>query len=55
MAERDARDSTRADSPLKSADDAIIVDSTGLSINEVFEKMMSHVEKKSGGKPPFPT
>jgi len=55
MAERDARDSTRADSPLKSADDAIVVDSTGLSINEVFEKMMSHVEKKSGGKPPFPT
>jgi cytidylate kinase len=46
MAERDARDSTRADSPLKAADDAIIVDSTGLSINEVFERMMSHVEKK---------
>jgi CMP/dCMP kinase len=50
MAERDARDSTRADSPLKSADDAIVVDSTGLSINEVFEKMMSHVEKKVGPK-----
>jgi cytidylate kinase len=55
MAERDRRDSTRADSPLKAADDAIIVDSTGLSIQEVFEKMMSHVEKKSGGKPAFPT
>src|SRR5258705_2996532 len=46
MAERDARDSTRADSPLKASDDAIIVDSTGLTIDEVFEKMMSHVEKK---------
>jgi cytidylate kinase len=46
MAERDARDSTRADSPLKAADDAIVVDSTGLSIDEVFERMMSHVEKK---------
>jgi cytidylate kinase len=55
MAERDRRDSTREDSPLKAADDAIIVDSTGLSIEKVFEKMMSHVEKKSGGKPPFPT
>jgi len=55
MAERDARDSTRADSPLKVADDAVIVDSTGLSINEVFERMMSHVEHKSGGKPAFPT
>jgi len=46
MAERDRRDSTRADSPLKPADDAIVVDSTGLSIDEVFERMMSHVEKK---------
>ena len=46
MAERDRRDSTRADSPLKAADDAIVVDSTGLSIDEVFERMMSHVEKK---------
>jgi cytidylate kinase len=46
MAERDARDSTRADSPLKVADDAIVVDSTGLSIDEVFERMMSHVKKK---------
>ena len=55
MAERDRRDSTREDSPLKAADDAVIVDSTGLTIDEVFEKMMSHVEKKGGGKPPFPT
>ena len=55
MAERDRRDSTREDSPLKAAGDAIIVDSTDLSIEKVFEKMMSHVEKKSGGKPPFPT
>jgi cytidylate kinase len=52
MTERDRRDSTRADSPLKSADDAIMVDSTGLSIDEVFEKMMSAVEEKSGGRPP---
>lgn len=52
MTERDRRDSTRADSPLKSADDAIMVDSTGLSIDEVFEKMMSAVDKRSGGKPP---
>jgi cytidylate kinase len=52
MAERDRRDSTRADSPLKAADDAIIVDSTGLSINEVFEKMMLDVARKSGGMPP---
>ena len=52
MTERDRRDSTRADSPLKSADDAILVDSTGLSIQQVFEKMMAATEEKSGGKPP---
>jgi cytidylate kinase len=52
MAERDRRDETRADSPLKVADDAIIVDSTGLSIDEVFAKMMAAVQEKSGAMPP---
>jgi len=52
MTERDRRDSTRADSPLKNADDAIIVDSTGLTIDEVFQQMMAAIDKKSGGKPP---
>ncbi len=47
MTERDRRDETRADSPLKVADDAIVVDSTGLSIDEVFEKMMAAVDEKS--------
>ena len=46
MSERDRRDETRADSPLVAADDAIIVDSTGLSIQEVFEKMMRKVASK---------
>ncbi len=55
MTERDRRDSMRADSPLKMADDAILIDSTGLSIQQVFEKMKSQLESKSGGKPPFPT
>src|ERR1044072_6877958 len=32
MIERDRRDSTRTDSPLKAADDAVVVDSTGKSI-----------------------
>ena len=52
MAERDRRDSTREDSPLKAAEDAIIVDSTGLTIDDVFQKMMKAIENKSGGKPP---
>jgi len=47
MTERDARDSTRADSPLKTAADAIVVDSTGLSIDEVFEQMMATIQEKA--------
>jgi cytidylate kinase len=46
MIERDRRDSTRKDSPLKPAADAIMVDSTGLSIREVFEKLMERVREK---------
>ena len=55
MTERDARDSTRADSPLKIAAGATVVDSTGLSIDQVFQQMMATIEEKSGGKPTFPT
>jgi len=47
MIERDRRDSTRADSPLKVADDAIVIDSTGKSIDEVFEEMISHVHRNN--------
>ena len=43
MIDRDTRDSTRADSPLKIADDAIVIDSTGKSIDEVFQEMMVRV------------
>jgi CMP/dCMP kinase len=44
MIERDRRDSSRADSPLKVADDAIVIDSTGKSIDEVFEEMLSRIK-----------
>jgi cytidylate kinase len=43
MTERDLRDSTRADSPLKIASDAIVVDSSGMTIVEVFELMMATI------------
>ena len=46
LKERDDRDTTRADSPLRPADDACIVDSTGLTIDEVFQKMMTVVEER---------
>ena len=43
MLERDRRDSTRADSPLKVADDAVVIDSTEKGIEEVFAEMMKHI------------
>lgn len=46
MVERDRRDSTRKDSPLKPAEDAIMVDSTGLSIPQVLKKMMESVRDR---------
>jgi cytidylate kinase len=46
MIERDLRDSTRSDSPLKAAADAVVIDSSGLSIAEVFERMMSVVRER---------
>src|SRR5689334_17514990 len=41
--ERDRRDSTRTDSPLKAADDAVVIDSTGKSIDEVCAEMMETI------------
>jgi cytidylate kinase len=43
MIERDRRDSTRADSPLRAADDAILVDSTGKDIEQVFQEMLGKI------------
>ena len=45
MIERDRRDSTRADSPLKIADDAIAIDSTGKTIEETFQEMMKAINQ----------
>jgi cytidylate kinase len=45
MSERDQRDSTRADSPLRAADEAIVIDSTGLTIQETFARMMAIVRE----------
>lgn len=41
IAERDKRDAERAVSPLKAADDAVIIDSTHMSIDEVVEQVMA--------------
>lgn len=44
--ERDARDSGRKDSPLKPADDALIIDTDELGIDEVVEKVLSAFNEK---------
>lgn len=41
LAKRDARDMARAHSPLKPADDAVLIDTTGLTVLQVFEKVLS--------------
>lgn len=41
---RDRQDSERAVAPLRQADDAILVDSSGRTIDEVLDQMVAHVE-----------
>ena len=43
---RDHKDSTRDHSPLKKADDAIEIDTTHLTINEVVNKIVNIVNQK---------
>ncbi|MGK4666958.1 (d)CMP kinase, partial [Pseudomonas aeruginosa] len=44
--ERDERDSQRAVAPLKPADDAILLDSTEMSIEAVVETIIHHCEQQ---------
>jgi cytidylate kinase len=46
MHERDRRDSTRGDSPLSQAPDAIYLDTTGLGIDEVEEAILKIVRER---------
>lgn len=42
--ERDERDSNRAASPLRPADDAVVVDTSSMSIEKVFQQMVEKVQ-----------
>lgn len=42
---RDERDMNRAVAPLKPAADALVIDSSNLSINEVIEMVLAHINK----------
>jgi cytidylate kinase len=53
MVERDRRDRTRAVAPLKAASDAVIVDSTRLTIDEVVGRIVAEAASRAGRH--FPT
>lgn len=44
LQERDTKDFTRKVGPLKKADDAILIDSTHMSIQEVAQKVIDHIQ-----------
>lgn len=45
--ERDKRDTERSTAPLKPASDAFIIDSSSLTIDEVFQKMVDYIQSRS--------
>ena len=47
--ERDHRDMTRPIAPLKQADDAVLVDTCDMTIDEVVDKILSIIDEKIGG------
>jgi cytidylate kinase len=48
IAERDLRDTTRAVAPLKAADDAVLLDSTSLSVDEVVARVLVLARERFG-------
>ena len=44
---RDTMDSTRSEAPLKQADDAVLIDNTGMTLEETAEAIMNLCRKKS--------
>jgi cytidylate kinase len=44
--ERDHKDASRADSPMAEAGDAVVVDTTGLTIDEVLDRLVAVVEER---------
>jgi cytidylate kinase len=52
IAERDERDSTRADSPLVAAPDAVIMPTDGFTIEQVIERIARIIEERSAAATP---
>jgi cytidylate kinase len=51
IAERDRRDSTRTDSPLRQADDAVVVDTTSMTIEQQVDRVIDLAVER-GASPP---
>jgi len=51
IAERDKRDAERTVSPLRPADDAVLIDTTELSVAEVLDQVLNLVEERIGVGP----
>jgi cytidylate kinase len=47
MAERDARDAQRATAPLKPAPDAILLDTSGMTAEDVFHAALAAIAGKT--------
>ncbi len=50
QAERDARDGRRAHSPLRAADDAVELDTSGLTVAEVCDRVVAMVDERRGAE-----
>ncbi len=50
LAKRDARDMARVHAPLKAAEDAITIDTTDLTVDDVFDKLVMLVEARGLGE-----
>jgi cytidylate kinase len=46
LAQRDARDTARTHAPLKPADDAVLVDTTGLTIVQVLNNVLKLIDER---------
>lgn len=51
MEERDRRDRERELAPLSKAQDAIVIDSTGLGVDRVVERIMQEIKRKMAANP----
>lgn len=51
LRERDARDKSRSTAPMKAADDAIVLDTSGLDANQVLKKALDVIREKGFSVP----